>query len=371
MVKKKKTKHVLRPWCWYCERDFEDEKVLMQHQKAKHFKCGHCPRKLNTAGGLAVHIQQVHKLDPEPIENALQGRNGYDIEIFGMEGIPAADVAAYKRKKELELGLPVGYFGNKAGEQNKPTTKRNYENRVYTFEELRGMLETHRQLMGREDDKMDTTADASGPVLHAAPQTYVLPTGLPGLPPPIPPVGVPGIPPLSMTGPPGVPPVPVLPFPPPLPGMPPFPPGAAPPGMPPFPPAPGMMPPPGFAGLPPPEALGGPPPGGPSITPAPPRKDPGPWLSKPPSNTTPQSVPSSPMKRMVLASKTPSGPFDPVAAGLKENTVLQWTDMDFSPLERRAEDPKYSQFDASEDIEMNEAGGRSARSRAKARDFLD
>lgn len=38
----------------------------MQHQKAKHFKCGHCPRKLNTAGGLAVHIQQVHKLDPEP-----------------------------------------------------------------------------------------------------------------------------------------------------------------------------------------------------------------------------------------------------------------------------------------------------------------
>ncbi|KAH7335635.1 hypothetical protein B0J17DRAFT_49888, partial [Rhizoctonia solani] len=62
---KKKNKFVLRPWCWYCEREFEDEKVLMQHQKAKHFKCGHCPRRLNTAGGLAVHIQQVHKLDPE------------------------------------------------------------------------------------------------------------------------------------------------------------------------------------------------------------------------------------------------------------------------------------------------------------------
>ena len=37
----------------------------MQHQKAKHFKCGMCPRRLNTAGGLAVHIQQVHKLEPE------------------------------------------------------------------------------------------------------------------------------------------------------------------------------------------------------------------------------------------------------------------------------------------------------------------
>lgn len=74
---------ILRPWCWYCEREFEDEKgasscfpaspsayavrhaVLMQHQKAKHFKCNLCPRRLNTAGGLAVHIQQVHKLEPE------------------------------------------------------------------------------------------------------------------------------------------------------------------------------------------------------------------------------------------------------------------------------------------------------------------
>ena len=39
--------------------------VVMQHQKAKHFKHGMCPRRLDTAGGLAVHIQQVHKLEPE------------------------------------------------------------------------------------------------------------------------------------------------------------------------------------------------------------------------------------------------------------------------------------------------------------------
>jgi len=156
-----------------------------------------------------------------------------------MEGIPPADSAAYKRKKELELGLPVGYFGNKASETRPGmvgpggTIKRNYENRVYTFEELRGMLETHRQLMGREDDsnKMDTTTVASGAVLHAAPQTYI-PT-IPGV---TPGVGVPPMPPpLSMTGPPGAPPVPIqLPFQPPpgLPGMPPFPPGA--PGQIPF-----------------------------------------------------------------------------------------------------------------------------------------
>ena len=40
-----------RPWCYYCERDFDDIKILMLHQKAKHFKCERCGRRLNTAGG--------------------------------------------------------------------------------------------------------------------------------------------------------------------------------------------------------------------------------------------------------------------------------------------------------------------------------
>lgn len=47
----------------------------MQHQKAKHFKCGMCPRRLNTAGGLAVHIQQVHKLEPEKYTVSLFAQN--------------------------------------------------------------------------------------------------------------------------------------------------------------------------------------------------------------------------------------------------------------------------------------------------------
>ncbi len=45
----------------YCVRDFDDEKVLIQHQKAKHFKCHICHKKLATAGGMAVHVYQVHK----------------------------------------------------------------------------------------------------------------------------------------------------------------------------------------------------------------------------------------------------------------------------------------------------------------------
>jgi len=57
MTKKNKRKQpdaeeiLARPWCYYCERDFDDLKILISHQKARHFKCERCGRRLNTAGG--------------------------------------------------------------------------------------------------------------------------------------------------------------------------------------------------------------------------------------------------------------------------------------------------------------------------------
>lgn len=39
--------------------------VLLQHQKSKHYRCPQCPRRLNTAGGLSVHLTQVHKAEPD------------------------------------------------------------------------------------------------------------------------------------------------------------------------------------------------------------------------------------------------------------------------------------------------------------------
>jgi hypothetical protein len=59
MGKKKKKTYMV--WCFYCEREFEDEKVLIQHQKAKHFKCHVCHKKLSSAGGMVIHVLQVHK----------------------------------------------------------------------------------------------------------------------------------------------------------------------------------------------------------------------------------------------------------------------------------------------------------------------
>ncbi|EXJ55127.1 hypothetical protein A1O7_08052 [Cladophialophora yegresii CBS 114405] len=87
-----------RPWCYYCERDFDDLKILINHQKAKHFKCERCGRRLNTAGGLSVHMSQVHKENLTAVDNALPNRVGLDIEIFGMEGIPEDIVQQHNQR---------------------------------------------------------------------------------------------------------------------------------------------------------------------------------------------------------------------------------------------------------------------------------
>lgn len=80
----------------YCNREFDDEKILVQHQKAKHFKCSICYKKLYTGPGLAIHRMQVHKEALDKIPNALPNRNNTDIEIYGMEGIPEVDLRLHE-----------------------------------------------------------------------------------------------------------------------------------------------------------------------------------------------------------------------------------------------------------------------------------
>lgn len=84
----RKKKKIEKPWCWYCNREFEDEKILTQHQKAKHFKCHICHKKLFSGPGLSIHCMQVHKETVTKVPYAIPGRDSTEITIFGMEGIP-------------------------------------------------------------------------------------------------------------------------------------------------------------------------------------------------------------------------------------------------------------------------------------------
>jgi len=83
-----------KPVCWYCERTFEDEKILIQHQKAKHYKCPCCHKKLSTIGGLVTHCAQVHKETISSVPHAKPGRDTLKYEIYGMDGVPSGDEPA-------------------------------------------------------------------------------------------------------------------------------------------------------------------------------------------------------------------------------------------------------------------------------------
>lgn len=88
----RKRKHaavVERPiFCFYCDRTFADETTLIVHQKGKHFKCTECSKRLNSVGGCAIHLLQVHRIEIKAVPNAKEDRGGLEWEIFGMAGVP-------------------------------------------------------------------------------------------------------------------------------------------------------------------------------------------------------------------------------------------------------------------------------------------
>ena len=61
MGRKKRELSYLKPFCYYCDKVCNDEIVLHQHQKAKHFSCQTCKKKFSTASSMGSHMSQVHK----------------------------------------------------------------------------------------------------------------------------------------------------------------------------------------------------------------------------------------------------------------------------------------------------------------------
>ncbi|KAH0475737.1 MAG: uncharacterized protein KVP18_002896 [Porospora cf. gigantea A] len=104
MGRKKRSALELQPFCYYCERHFTDEKVLIEHQKAKHFKCNECNRKLDTATGLVVHKLQVHKSTIRAVPNAIEQRDDATMIIHGMEGVPAHILDGMRQKQQEKKG---------------------------------------------------------------------------------------------------------------------------------------------------------------------------------------------------------------------------------------------------------------------------
>ena len=59
MGRKSKGRAEITPFCYYCDQEFKDEAVLIDHQKARHFKCRTCGKRMATAEALRVHLSNV------------------------------------------------------------------------------------------------------------------------------------------------------------------------------------------------------------------------------------------------------------------------------------------------------------------------
>ncbi|OQR73811.1 zinc finger protein-like [Tropilaelaps mercedesae] len=251
----RKKKKPSKPWCWYCNREFDDEKILIQHQKAKHFKCHVCHKKLFTGPGLAIHCMQVHKETLDKVPNALPNRNSVDIEIYGMEGIPPEDI------KEHQVSSVLLLANGNNNERNHSLSRHSAKTAVVGRGDEEGFLRPRDANNsngggGRDDDDSPPPMPPAPPVPQVAQQPPAgagVPThqtAAPGLPPHPhhPQLAAMGMPPFGMPPPPGMggmPPYgmpPGFPLPPGFPMMPPGMAGALPPGMhPPFGPHPSSM----------------------------------------------------------------------------------------------------------------------------------
>ena len=94
MTRKKKGKnkpkkvHENKPFCYYCERIFDDDRTLVEHQRAKHFKCPLCRKHHLIAAALSTHMKSVHHEELRKVPNSKEGRDTIDPEVYGMHNVP-------------------------------------------------------------------------------------------------------------------------------------------------------------------------------------------------------------------------------------------------------------------------------------------
>jgi len=92
----------LKPFCYYCEREFDSDKTLIQHQRTKHFNCAECGLKFDTVTGLRVHMLNAYKKTMKEVPNSIPGRENPDIVVHGMEGLPKGVIEEKTKKAFAE-----------------------------------------------------------------------------------------------------------------------------------------------------------------------------------------------------------------------------------------------------------------------------
>lgn len=92
----------LKPFCYYCDKDFDSITTLVQHQRTKHFACSESGRKFDTITGLRVHMLNAYKKAVKEVPGAIPGRENPDIVVHGMEGIPRTVIEEKMKKLQAD-----------------------------------------------------------------------------------------------------------------------------------------------------------------------------------------------------------------------------------------------------------------------------
>lgn len=80
----------MNQFCYYCDKEYDHQDTLMEHQRDRHFSCLKCPKKFSTANSMSTHMLSVHRETLARVPNAKVGRDNLDVNIYGMEGVPTS-----------------------------------------------------------------------------------------------------------------------------------------------------------------------------------------------------------------------------------------------------------------------------------------
>ena len=110
MGRKKKRSQQQDIWCFFCDKTFKDEALLLAHQMKQHFKCTLCNKKASNVGGLANHMMQVHKSVLGKVPNSIAGRDNPKTgsAVNGMSYIPQEAL----RERAIKLGKDTANQSN-------------------------------------------------------------------------------------------------------------------------------------------------------------------------------------------------------------------------------------------------------------------
>ncbi len=84
MGRKKREEVTPKPFCYYCDKEFETVHILLKHQKNRHFSCKECRKKFSKAGSIVTHCMTKHNITQSRVANAKKGRDSLSMNIYGM-----------------------------------------------------------------------------------------------------------------------------------------------------------------------------------------------------------------------------------------------------------------------------------------------